>query len=116
MPILIEGNPVQAEFDLGNGAGLLIGRAFAARAGLIDGRPIGQASGGGLGGARVRETLVVRDVEIAGRRFRDMRASVDDSAGAADANIGVDILRHFHITTDFPHHRLWLTARPQDRG
>lgn len=108
LAISIEGRPAAAEFDLGNGSGVLVGGAWAAANGLFDGRPVGVATGGGIGGARQRRTIMLRELAVGGRQFRDVPASVDDSRNAAEANIGIAILRQFRITTDFAGHRLWL--------
>jgi hypothetical protein len=38
-------------------------------------------------------------------------ASIDPQSSASDVNIGVAILRHFWITTDFANHAVWLDPR-----
>ena len=109
MPVVIEDRaPTTAEFDLGNGSGLLLSRRYAERAGLLDGRRLGREIGGGLGGAKPRATLVVKSLILAGRRFTNVPASLDDAPDAPDANVGVGLLQHFRITTDFAAHVLWL--------
>lgn len=111
MPVSIEGGaPVQADFDLGNGTGVLVGRAYARRAGLLDGRPVQTLDGGGLGGACKRERIVLKRLTLAGRTFTDVTADIDDSDKASDANIGVGLLQHFRIAADFAGGRLWLDA------
>ena len=113
MPVRVEdGETVAAAFDLGNGSQVLLGAAFAARAKLLtDGRPVGSATGGGLGGAASRQVLTLRSLELAGRRFVEVSAAVDPQPSASDLNLGVSILRHFNITTDFAHHAIWLEPR-----
>jgi len=106
------GAPTRATFDLGNGAEVLISTAFADQMRLLsDGRPVTQQKGGGLGGEVTRQIIVLRTLEIAGLQFSNVPAAVDAQPSAADVNIGVAILRHFKITTDFTEHALWLQSR-----
>jgi predicted aspartyl protease len=112
IPAEVEGEAVQAVFDLGNGSEVLVGRAFAERTGLTaPGRIVERRSGGGLGGAREREIVVLRNLRVAGREFRDVPAAIDPGETASDLNIGTSILRHFVITTDFPQRAVWLEPR-----
>lgn len=110
LPVRVEGGEtVPATFDLGNGSRVLLGAAFAARAHLLtDGRQVGSESGGGLGGAATLQIVTLRSLEVAGRRFADVPAAVDPQPSASDLNIGVSILRHFVLTTDFGQHVIWL--------
>jgi predicted aspartyl protease len=112
-PAAVEGHgPVQAVFDLGNGSEVMVGRAFAERAGLAaPERIVDRRSGGGLGGAIERGIVVLATLEIAGRIFRDVPASIDESPSAADLNVGTSILRHFVVTTDFAEKAIWLASR-----
>lgn len=112
-PAAVEGHgPVQAVFDLGNGSEVMVGRAFAERAGIgAPGRIVERRSGGGLGGAVERDIARLETLEIAGRVFRDVPAAIDDSPTAVDLNLGTSVLRHFVITTDFAEKTLWLAPR-----
>ena len=113
IPASIEDHePVQTVLDTGNGTGVLVGRAYAERIGLTaPGRIVGRSSGGGLGGARERDLVVLRNLRVAGREFRDVPAAIDPGETASDLNIGTSILRHFIITTDFPNRTVWLEPR-----
>ena len=113
-PVRVEGAaPVQAAFDLGNGSNALVSAAYAARAGLLsDGRAVTREFGGGIGGATERDVIVLSTLEIAGRVFRDVPASIDDADNANDVNVGISLLRHFLITTDYRQRLLWLLPRP----
>jgi hypothetical protein len=117
IPVRVEdGETGRATFDLGNGADVLVGRAFAERARLLsDGRPVGSERGGGLGGEAAREVLTLRSIDVAGRRFESVRAAIDPQPSASDLNVGVSLLRHFLITTDFAAHAVWLQPRPAAR-
>jgi predicted aspartyl protease len=110
LPVRVEGGEtVPATFDLGNGSHVLLGAGFAARAHLLtDGRPVTVESGGGLGGAATRRVVTLHSLEVAGQRFTDVPAAVDPQPSASDLNIGISILKHFVITTDFAQHAIWL--------
>lgn len=105
IPVTANGIPAQAEFDLGNGSGVLISRAFAAKLKL---KAIGAETGGGIGGARKRELVRLDTLDVAGTRFRKLLAAVDDQPNANDLNIGTSVLRSFLITTDFTDRAVWL--------
>ena len=113
IPAAVEGHePVGAVLDIGNGSEVLVGRAYAERIGLTaPGRVVERRSGGGLGGALERDIVILRNLVVAGREFRDVRAAIDPGATASDLNLGTSILRHFVITTDFPQRAVWLEAR-----
>jgi hypothetical protein len=78
---------------------------------LGDGRKVTTERGGGLGGEAERQIFHIRTLEIAGRSFANVKAAIDPNSTASDANVGVSILRHFRITTDFANHAVWLDAR-----
>ena len=110
IPVSVEGDaPVQADFDLGNGNEVLVGAAYAERAGLLaPERIVGQKAGGGIGGQVQRDLVVLKELEIAGVTFRDVPAAIDRTDTAADVNVGVRILRHFRMTVDFAENAVWL--------
>ena len=113
VPAAVEGHDaVQTVFDTGNGSGVLVGGAYARRIGLTGARIVAREEGGGLGGARQRDIVVLRSLTLAGRTFRNVRAAIDPGETASDLNIGTSILRHFLITTDFPNHAIWLEPHP----
>lgn len=111
--ISVEGDaPVWAEFDLGNGSDVSIGKAYARRLGLLSpDRIVAREEGGGIGGKVRREVVVLKTVTLAGVTFHNVRATIDAQPHAADANIGVRLLRHFRIVTDFGQKTVWLKPR-----
>lgn len=113
IPASIEGDaPVQAVFDLGNGSGVMVGRSYAERIGLAaPERIVARRGGGGLGGARERDIVRLRNLVVAGREYRDVEAAIDPGETASDLNIGTSILRDFIITTDFAGGVIWLEPR-----
>jgi hypothetical protein len=106
----IEGHaPVQAAIDLGNGGPVLIGADYAREMGLLtDGRAVSSATGGGIGGAKLRQTLTLRSLNVANRVFHNVPATIDTADSATKLNIGVPVLRRFRIVTDFNAGKLWL--------
>ena len=113
IPAGVEGHePVQAVFDLGNGSQVLVGQAYAERIGLTaSDRIVERRGGGGLGGARQRDIVTLRNLRVGGREFRDVPAAIDPGETASDLNLGTSILRHFIITTDFANRAVWLEPR-----
>lgn len=116
LPVAIEGNEhVLADFDLGNGSDVLIGRTFAHEHGLLEPhRIVGTKSGGGIGGELIRELVELESLVIAGVELGQVTAAIDSTDTAADANIGVAILRNFRMTIDFPGKAIWL--QPTDKA
>jgi predicted aspartyl protease len=114
IPVSVEqAGPVRATFDLGNGSQVLIGKQLVERLHLLsDGHVVSASRGGGLGGETERQVIVLHSLEVAGRRFENVPAAIDPQPSASDLNVGVDILRHFVITTDFAAHAVWLQPRP----
>lgn len=110
--ITIDGVPVLADFDLGNGNEILLSREFAERAGLLEAENIlGAKLGGGIGGPVERTLVRVETLEIGGHVLRDVTAAVSPPGDGADANIGVSVLRHFRLVIDFAGNRVWLEPR-----
>jgi hypothetical protein len=112
MPVSIEAHPpVNAAFDLGNGSQVLVRNAYADSLGLLcDGRPTAQEMNGGIGGAKAQTTFTLRSLTLAGKTITDVPARLDTTDSATDLNIGVQVLRHFRIVTDFPKKQVWLDA------
>lgn len=109
IPVLAEGQPAAATLDLGNGTDVLISRAFAQRLGALeDGRPIHDNPGGGIGGKAHRQGFTLKTIDLAGRRFRNVSVAIDAGEHATDLNIGVSLLKHFHLVTDFARKTVWL--------
>lgn len=107
--VKIDGRSVMADFDLGNGNEVLLSRAFAESAGLLDpARVIGTKEGGGIGGPVERTIVRIETLEIAGRVLADIPAAVGPAEDGAKANIGLAELRRFRMTIDFPQNKLWL--------
>ena len=114
IPVQAEGAKAWADLDIGNGGNVLIGRRFAQLRGLLaPGRIVARETGGGLGGAVERDVVVLRDLVVAGRRFENVRAAIDDQDTAGELNIGTRLLKHFEMTWDFARHRVWMRSHSE---
>ena len=113
VPAQIEGSgSLRATFDLGNGSGVLVSAVCASQLHLLtDGRPVEQSRGGGLGGETARQLFKLHTLRLAGREFHELPASIDARPSASDLNVGIDVLRHYVITTDFAARSVWLQPR-----
>lgn len=113
LDILIDGVPVKADFDLGNGSEVLLSQEFAEQAGLLKpDKILGTKEGGGVGGAITRTLVRVDTLEIGGHVLSDVTAAVSPQSDGAQANIGVSVLRHFNWLIDFPGNRVWMEPSP----
>ena len=48
---------------------------------------------------------------FANETFRRVRASIDETETASDANVGVGLLRNFSMTIDFAENAIWLSSK-----
>jgi len=105
IPVKANGVAAQAEFDLGNGSDVMISRDLVKKLGLTI---LGKRTGGGIGGAIERDYVLLPTLEVAGRRFQNIHANIDDQPSHNDMNVGTSILKNFLITTDFKDRTVWL--------
>jgi hypothetical protein len=109
LPCKVEGVDTEADIDLGNGSEVLIGKAFAAKHGLLEpGRVVEHKEGGGIGGAVMRDIVVLSSLEVGGVKFENVRAAIDPQPTAGDVNIGTSILRKFVLVIDYPGRAVWF--------
>lgn len=111
-PAHVNGQPIAADFDLGNGTDIMISTAMAEKLGLLnDPSALETRKGGGIGGELVRKIVRLKTLEIGGVTFDNIEAAIDGNDSAGDLNVGVSVLRRFRITTDFEQRRIWLAPR-----
>lgn len=111
LPCRVEGIEAEADIDLGNGSEVLIGKAFAEKLGLLKPeRIVEHKQGGGIGGAVVRDIVLLSSLEVAGVKFENVRAAIDPQDSAGEVNIGTNILQRFVLVIDFSDHAVWLKA------
>lgn len=107
VPVTVGTTSAQAVLDFGNGGPVLVGKELAAQLGL---KPVGKLKGGGIGGEIERDLVILPELTVAGRTFRDVQATVDATSSRADLNIGTSILKHFVVTADFKGRAAWFEA------
>jgi predicted aspartyl protease len=108
-PVRVEGEEALAALDIGNGSNVLVGSQYAKRRSFLsDGRTVSQTTGGGLGGETRHNVIALKSLELAGVSLNDVAASIDEGDSATELNVGISVLKHFVITTDFRAHALWL--------
>jgi aspartyl protease len=115
--VQIEGHePIQVDFDLGNGSYFSVDPAFWQKHRMLEERPHSTILGGAVGGAREETVGLLKTVRFAGIDFKDVpttfttpaegRAAVDSER--QPGNIGLSILARFRLITDYAHDRLYL--------
>jgi len=114
VPVSIEGGQaVPFEFDLGNGAPLLVFPAYYKSHGLLKGRPVSQSMGGGVGGFQAQDMATLHRVSFAGVEFKqvptiftpDILSGVNSNL--VQGNIGLPILSRFRLIVEFSRDRLF---------
>ncbi|RST30863.1 hypothetical protein HMF7854_08430 [Sphingomonas ginkgonis] len=112
LAVTVNGVSAAAELDFGNGTEVKVSRTMADR---LKPKRLGRVEGGGIGGRISRERVSLAELRIGGRTFRDVPAQVDPLPNAGELNIGTSILRHFIVTADFGHHRVWLQPLAREK-
>jgi hypothetical protein len=120
IPVSVEGRaPVPFDFDLGNGAPLLVFPAYYQAQKLLQTRPSSKAIGGAIGGIHAETIATLRKVTLAGVAFTevptvfppDVESGVNSTRTLG--NVGLPILSRFHLIIDYSHDRLFATANPE---
>ncbi len=113
------GEPVVVGLDTGQGGALAVFGHYARQRGFLEGRPLSESLGGGVGGATVSKTGTLRSVALAGFELRDVPVTFppEDVKGAFDTkrqagNLGAGILTRFRVLFDYAHECLWLEPGP----
>ena len=113
------GGPVVVGLDTGQGGELTLFRHYATARGLLEGRPLSERLGAGVGGATTMKVGTLRAVTLAGYELRGVPVAfhVEDVKGAFDTqlqagNLGAGILKRFRVLFDYPHDCLWLEPGP----
>lgn len=116
IPVAIGGSaPIDAEIDLGNGGTFLVSRAAWEAAPAVSSLPFARSQAGGVGGMRDRRMVTIPAITVAGQRFKDVPASLNESAGdvpVSGANIGIGLLQRFRLAFDYANAALYLTPVP----
>jgi len=113
VPVTLGSSKAQAVLDFGNGTGVMISKELAAQLGL---KPVGKVKGGGIGGEIERDVVVIPELALAGREFRNVEASVDATSSRAELNVGTPILKYFVVTADFKGRAAWFEPVEEPRN
>lgn len=113
------GEPIVVGLDTGQGGALSVFRHYADARRLLEGRPVSESRGGGVGGATISKLATLRSVSIAGYELRSVPATFQttDVGGAFDTkrqegNLGAGILARFRVLFDYSRSALWLEPGP----
>ncbi|HEX8232077.1 MAG TPA: aspartyl protease family protein [Caulobacteraceae bacterium] len=121
VPVRVEGHePIQVDFDLGNGSYFTLHPGFWQAHRMLEDRRHSKFLGGAVGGAREEILASVRELEFAGVTFRDVpstfttpgegRNQVDSER--VPGNIGLSVMSRFRLITDYPRDRLYAIPYP----
>lgn len=122
--VSVEGHePIQVDFDLGNGGNFSVGPSFWQKHGLLDGRPQSKTMGGAVGGAREEIVAVLKTLTFAGIDFENVPTTFTTPGVGRNAvdserqpgNIGLPVLSRFRLITDYPNDRLYLVPHKDVR-
>jgi len=113
----VEGDrPVIARFDLGADDALTLSPGYVSRHPRLRRREGAQTRFLGVEGWVSSRALMVDEMTLAGASFRAVPADVPGTwantlADEPQVNLGIELIRQFRVTTDFPRGRLWLRRR-----
>jgi hypothetical protein len=120
LPISIAGLPsVRATFDLGARAALLMSNTYAARHGLMNGKPVSTLVTVGVAGPSASKIFTVDTVNFAGLDLRGVPVTVpatwrnDERKIDSPVFVGLGLLSRFRIITNYPSNRIWFSPIAQ---
>ena len=116
IPVGIAGGaPIQALLDLGNGGALSLPRTYWGKREDLAGLRFAESRLGGVGGLHPARVALIPDVELAGRKIAQVPATLSDSGNDEDpekmANVGIGLLKQFHVDLDLGRDRIYLAPR-----
>ena len=109
------GKPIQALLDLGNGGNLSLPRTYWEDRPDLSRLRYAEARQGGVGGLHSARAAVLPTVTLANRTFADVPATLSNSGNDRDAekmaNVGIGLLKQFHVDLDLGRDRIFLKPR-----
>lgn len=116
IPVSIAGGKtIQALLDVGNGSALTLPKGYWAAQPQIARLPFAQSQLGGVGGLHSARVVTMPQVTLAGRTFERVPTSLSDSGNNHEAtemaNVGVGLLKQFHVDLDLGNDRIYLAPR-----
>jgi predicted aspartyl protease len=110
LSISIEGRPpIEALFDLGSDAPLVISPDYVQTQQLLLGKKTSTTLSVGASGTEEDEVAVMKVIEIGGVPLHDVPVSVPNTwALDTQAVVGIPILSRFRLMTDYGRDRIWM--------
>ena len=116
IPVSILGaEPIDALLDLGNGGALVLPRTYWGTRPELAHLPYAESRIGGVGGMHSARATTVPKLNLAGATFSAIPATLSDKGNDHDptqmANVGIGLLKQFHVDLDLGRDRIYLTPR-----
>ncbi|MCL6729945.1 retropepsin-like aspartic protease [Sphingomonas hankyongi] len=116
IPIAIAGaEPIPALLDLGNGGALSLPRSYWGKRADLSGLRYAESRLGGVGGLHPARVALIPSVQLAGTTVSAVPATLSDSGNDEDpekmANVGIGLLKQFHVDLDLGRDRIYLAPR-----
>lgn len=111
IPLAVEGRPpVQALFDLGSRAPLLLSPHYVQERKLLTGRRVSTEPSAGASGVSVATSVTLDRIHFGGVEMRNVPAVIPRiwADPNVQAVVGIGLLERFRILTDYSKDRIWL--------
>ena len=117
IPISIAGAPpINALFDLGNGGNLVLPRTYWGGRPELANLRFGEGRMGGVGGLHGARFAMIPQVTLGGRTFASVPGTLSETGNDHEpekmANVGIGLMKQFHVDLDLGRDRVYLTPRP----
>lgn len=111
IPLVIgPGLSIEAGFDIGYNAALLLSPSYADQMGLLRGKRVSTVASQGVEGISVNRVATLDSVRLGDTTIANVPIEIPSSwTRSMPAVLGLEILKRFHIVTDYPHERAWFS-------
>ena len=121
IPVSIAGGaPIEALLDVGNGAPLVLPSTYWSGRSELSSLKYAEGRTGGVGGLHGARATLIPEVTLAGKTFRQVPASLQEGGNDHDpekmANVGIGLLKQFHVDLDLGRDRIYLQPRADAPG
>ena len=116
IPVSIAGGPsVQALLDIGNGGALSLPPDYWRQRAELAHLPFAESQLGGVGGLHSARLVSMPKVTLAGQTFERIPTVLSDTGSSDEpaqmTNVGIGLLKQFHVDLDLGHDRIYLAPR-----
>jgi len=119
MEITVEGGaPIQVGFDIGQGSALTLFEGYVNESGLLDGRPVTNHLGGGVGGAVISPHTSIGSMTFGGTTFSNVPVGLAIGAEGSfnteteQGNLGTGIFNRFRMIVNYSNDEVILEIDP----